>query len=276
LRINISVQWEFFLKSIIRNWKIRNFSKWTELVKIVTKHQNNWKIHLNIFLCLYLLAAGCTYTYTWTFTIGSNAPGLTQQTRFEPGALSQDACKNECIATPNCFDVDYNSLDKTCFFGFTPNPALTSNQYVTHWNLIRTCTCKLKLSAALLALYTARYCFEHASVRPIYYFIHPLIYIFNVYFVDQLLVRPNKINWNFSNPLKTFGTTNIVGECHFSQLHVFDSGSPRNALRKLSTPSTGQYPTLGLAVFNYWLLEINQKWVCQFCLYGESVGGRHD
>jgi len=71
----------------------------------------------------------------WTASMGMNTLGLTQQ--FGASTAHDGACMTACYELATCLNVDFNFLDRTCWFGFTENPPKLINSYVNHWDLNR-------------------------------------------------------------------------------------------------------------------------------------------
>ena len=66
-----------------------------------------------------------------------NAPGLIQQ--GGANSYTQASCLAAALANPAVLSVDFNTLDVTCWFGYTANPSLVPNGPVNHFNLVNSC-----------------------------------------------------------------------------------------------------------------------------------------
>jgi hypothetical protein len=81
-----------------------------------------------------IAGSGCQVTAS--LQVGVNTPGLTQQ--GSASSFTEATCLANCKASTTCMVVDYNTLDKTCWFGTTANPATTPNSAVDHYTITRT------------------------------------------------------------------------------------------------------------------------------------------
>jgi len=78
---------------------------------------------------------GCTPG--WTSFLGMHSLGLTLQD--SANSYTQDSCQAACFASKTCQSIDFNYLDRTCFFGTLANPSTNTNLVVNHFNLVRNC-----------------------------------------------------------------------------------------------------------------------------------------
>ena len=126
-----------------------------------------FSFHLNsLFIVIiqfsYVIIISACQPYTYNITNGTGVLGLTQQ----PGTnFTETSCRDLCIATLTpqpCYNFDYNSQDKTCFFGFTSNTgSRVTNPPVNHWDIVRNPSCTT-LNGNLFHVFTS--CLIHANI----------------------------------------------------------------------------------------------------------------
>ena len=68
---------------------------------------------------------------SWTPYPLHNVPGLTNHPEF----TNEDACKKGCAAKEDCWNVDWNFVANTCWFGTDKVPTQNDNTQVNHYDL---------------------------------------------------------------------------------------------------------------------------------------------
>jgi len=75
-------------------------------------------------------------TNTWTPYPNSQVQGLTLYDDYK----TEEDCKAGCIATPDCWSVDWNFVDVECWFGNVQNPTPRDpDESANHYDLTRDC-----------------------------------------------------------------------------------------------------------------------------------------
>lgn len=92
-------------------------------------HENDAVHHWELTRCT------ATCVAQWTVMEGYHAVGL--QLFGTAGALDELGCQSACLANSSCYNIDYNTQDRTCWLGFSPNPDIKQRPAINHWLLTR-------------------------------------------------------------------------------------------------------------------------------------------
>lgn len=81
------------------------------------------------------LKADCRLS--WVKYDNTQVKGLSQQT----GIDTEEECKAACETNENCWNIDFNFEEKSCWFGDVHEPtARVPDSRVNHWDLLKDCT----------------------------------------------------------------------------------------------------------------------------------------
>ena len=74
--------------------------------------------------------------YTWTSFEKHHVIGL----KIVDDINTEEECKSRCEVTEDCWSIDFNHEETSCWIGTEKNPLpLVPDEIVTHWNVDRDC-----------------------------------------------------------------------------------------------------------------------------------------
>jgi len=99
-----------------------------------------------ISLIVVLALVGCTVAeeqskannckLSWTKSANTQVKGLTEEVEFN----SEEACKAGCVAESDCWSIDWNFEENSCWFGSRHDPTeRVADDTVNHWDLHAEC-----------------------------------------------------------------------------------------------------------------------------------------